>query len=283
MREAVRTTRDPRQADEWGLVLTARGIAFELEPTEDGEIRLWTRPEDAERAAAELRAFDEENRPPPPAPAVPRWGFSAVGLVVAWLLLAGFAVLSSESLFSRGSARAERVLGGEPWRAVTALTLHADLPHVLGNAAMAAVMLSAAAWRIGPGVALAASLAAGIAGNVLTAWLYVARHDAVGASTATFGMLGVVTANALHDAYRYRVRPRAPWVLLGGSLALLGFLGSNEGSDVLAHASGWACGVAFGLAAIAARPRPLGAGGQWALVAVCVGVIAGAWLLAVGG
>lgn len=276
----VRTTRDPRRADEWGLVLTARGIPFEIDAA-DGEIRLWTLPGDLERAQRELAAFDEENRPEPPKPAVPQWGASSAGAVAAWLLIASYGATSgSPRLLVRGSARAERVLGGEPWRAMTALTLHADLPHVLGNAAAAGVLLTAASWRVGPGVAVAVSLLAGFAGNLLTAFVYEARHDAIGASTAVFGTLGLLTALALHDAQRYRVRRRAPWVLVGASLALLGFLGSNEGSDVLAHAAGWALGVAAGLGAVLASPAPLGKRWQYALLGLCAAALAGAWRLA---
>lgn len=276
----VRTTRDPRRADEWGLVLTARGIPFELDAA-DGEIRVWTLPEDLDRAGRELTAFEEENRPEPPKPAVPYWGATRAGAVAAWLLIASYGATSgTPSLLTRGSARAERVLGGEPWRAVTALTLHADLPHVLGNAAAAGVLITAASWRVGPGVAVAVSLFAGFAGNLLTAFVYEARHDAIGASTAVFGTLGLLTALALHDARRYRVRRRAPWVLVGASLALLGFLGSNEGSDVLAHAAGWAFGGAAGLGAVLASPAPLRARSQFALLGACAAVVAGAWSLA---
>lgn len=276
----VRTTRDARRAEEWGLVLTSRGIPFEIDE-DGGEVRLWTLPADVERAEDELRAYDEENRPEPARPAIPYWGASSAGAAAAWLLIASYGATSgSPSLLVHGSARAERVLGGEPWRAITALTLHADLPHVFGNAAAAAVLVTAASWRLGPGVAAIVTLLAGFAGNLVTAAVYESRHDAIGASTAVFGTLGLVTAMALHDARRYHVRRRAPWVLVGASLALLGFLGSNEGSDVLAHAAGWAVGLGLGVVVVFASPAPLRARWQYALLALTAAVIAGAWALA---
>ena len=276
----VRATRDPRRADEWGLVLTARGIPFELDVS-DGEIRLWTLPGDFDRAVHELDAFDAENIPEPPRPEVPRWGSTAVGFVFAWVVLAAHGAMSGNSrFFVRGSARAERLLGGEPWRAVTALTLHADFPHVAGNAAFGGALLTAAAWRIGPGVAFALSVAAGVMGNVLTALLYAERHTAIGASTAVFGTLGIVSGTSLFDARRYGVRRRAPWVLIGASVALLGFLGTNEGSDVIAHATGWASGVALGLAIVAVSSAPLRGSLQWVFAGLACVVLGGAWALA---
>lgn len=277
----MRTTRDPRRAGEWVLVLQAKGIPHEVVTSPDGEIALWALPHDAVRAARELEEYDAENIAPPPPPDVPRWGASGAGVASAWLLVASFGVTSGDpALAVRGSARAEKLLAGEWWRAATALTLHADLPHVLGNAAAAGVLLTAAAWRIGPGMAAAITLASGIAGNAITAWVYEARHDAIGASTGVFGTLGLVTAIALHDARRFHVRRRAPWVLVGASLALLGFLGTGERSDVLAHAAGWLCGIVFGLGALVAAPAPLARRGQWTLVAATFVVISGAWAIA---
>lgn len=278
----MRTTRDARRAGEWVLVLQAHGIPHEILTSPDGEIAFWTLPADSERASQELDEFDRENVPVPPAPDVPRWGRSSIGLAVAWLLIASFGMTSgTPALTTRGSASAERlVAGGEWWRAITALTLHADLTHVLGNAAAAGVLLTAAAWRIGPGMTAAITLASGIAGNVITAVFYRSRHDSIGSSTAVFGTLGLVTAIALFDAWKFGVRRRAPWVLFGASLALLGFLGSGERSDVLAHAAGWACGIGFGLAALAARPSPLRGLAQAALLLAASAVIAGGWSMA---
>lgn len=276
----VRSTRDPRRAADWGLVLTAHGIPFEI-VERGGTWEVWTAAHERDRAARELASYDEENVPPPPRPEVPHWGRTWTGFWAAWVLLALFVPLSgSPVLLDRGSAKAERILAGEPWRAVTALLLHADLPHVVANAAATGVFLSFAAWRLGPGAALALSLAGGTAGNLLAAWLTAKRHDSIGASTATFAMLGVITAAALADARRFGVRRRAPWVLLGASLALLGYLGSAEDSDVIAHATGWACGLAVALAFCARRVEPLPRAAQHALVALTAGVLAGAWALA---
>ena len=82
------------------------------------------------------------------------------------------------------------MLAGEWWRAVTALTLHADLAHVLANAVAIAIFLGAVARRLGPALATWLALAAGVAGNVLTALVAGGGHVSLGASTAVFGALG---------------------------------------------------------------------------------------------
>ena len=48
--------------------------------------------------------------------------------------------------FQRGTAVTGLVLSSEPWRAVTALTLHADTSHVLGNAISGTVFDEASAF-----------------------------------------------------------------------------------------------------------------------------------------
>jgi membrane associated rhomboid family serine protease len=80
----------------------------------------------------------------------------------------------------------ERVMAGEWWRAVTALTLHADAPHVGGNAVAIGVLMTAVCWHLGPGLGAWLLLLAGAAGNLLTAAVHGGGHSSVGASTAVF-------------------------------------------------------------------------------------------------
>ena len=82
------------------------------------------------------------------------------------------------------------ILDGELWRAVTALTLHADGAHVAGNAVLGAVFGSAVSRSLGPGVALAWVIAAGTLGNFINAWKHTDSHVSVGASTAVLGAVG---------------------------------------------------------------------------------------------
>ena len=113
------------------------------------------------------------------------------------LLLIGFFAITGaraghSAWFEHGSADAQRMMAGEWWRAVTALTLHADAPHLLGNAVASALVMTAVCQRLGPGVGMWLLLLAGAGGNALTAIAHGSDHVSVGASTAIFGAIGIL-------------------------------------------------------------------------------------------
>src|SRR5205823_3241225 len=102
---------------------------------------------DFARGGEALDAFDEENRPVAATPLV-EYGDSWLGPIAAFALVAFFFVTGERSdnrWFALGSADAARMHGGEWWRALTALTLHADLAHVASNAFAAALLFDAVA------------------------------------------------------------------------------------------------------------------------------------------
>src|SRR5215831_9690586 len=129
----LRVTPDGRRADEWALALASAGIESRIDPTPEGRA-LRVRAADRDRAAAVLAAYEAENRPAPladPEETAHRLSYAAVA--VAALLCAFFAVTGPldprRAWFERGMSTASRIAAGELWRPVTALTLHADVPH----------------------------------------------------------------------------------------------------------------------------------------------------------
>src|SRR5256886_3201472 len=113
------------------------------------------------------------------------------------LLLIGFFAVTGprtrhSAWFARGSAATDRIVAGEWWRTVTALTLHADASHLLGNAAASVVLVGAVSRELGPGLGLWLVLLAGAGGNALTAVAHSAHHASVGASTAIFGAIRIL-------------------------------------------------------------------------------------------
>jgi rhomboid protease GluP len=280
--EPVRVARTPAQADEWALVLTAAGIAHAVAGHDDGwSVLVFA--EDVHRAHEALAAYDRENmeRVPPAEPPPYPW---MSGVTVAVLLLAVFSITgppgAGSRWFERGAAAAARIVSDEPWRAVTALTLHATTVHVLGNAAATAVLLPPLVQRLGLGVALCLLLFAGAAGNVLSALVHDPRHLAIGFSTATFGAIGALAALRVLPSSVGGVTQRRGWVVLAATLLLLVMLGTAPEADVVAHALGLVAGAALGLAAGALVRQPPRAAIQWMLVALAVFAVAGAWALA---
>jgi membrane associated rhomboid family serine protease len=279
--EPIRVARTAAKADEWALVLTAAGIAHAIAGHDDGwSVLVFV--DDADRAHAALAAYDRENTDRiPPAEAAPYPWMS--GVAVAALLLVVFSFTGPPAAgsrwFERGAAVSARIITDEPWRAVTALTLHATTVHVLGNAAATAVLLPPLVQRLGLGVALCVLLLSGVTGNLLSALVHDPRHTAIGASTATFGAIGALAALRLVRGPTADA-PRRRWVVPAAAVLLLVMLGTAPESDVVAHALGLAAGGAFGLAAGAAVYRPPRAAMQSALTGAAVLAVAGAWTLA---
>ncbi len=285
-RRNVWITRREKEADDWSLALTAAGIPHHIEETSEG-FEVQVAPGDRARLDRELEAFVRETSSAieeGQAPIEPRR--SLAGIVLAGLLIGFYVWTGPRSAagplgwFGAGSASAERILGGEAWRTVTALTLHADAAHVVANAASAAVFVTELARIVGPGVAAWVLLLTGAGGNALTAAVRGAPHGSVGASTALFGAIGCLAAM---QAARWRRRPRPryrPWVPVAAGAALLAMLGSGRDADVAAHLFGFAVGLVLGMftARIAAGPPapPI----QRALALAAAAVVVACWGLA---
>ena len=165
---------------------------------------------------------------------------------------------------------------------MTALTLHVDQEHLLGNLLFGVVAGIGAGRLLGPGVAWASILAAGALADYAEMLIAPAGHRAVGASTAVFAALGLVAGLAWRQ--RLTLRERRWYVLapLIAAICLLTLLGAGSAHvDVLGHALGFLFGIGVGwLYARMGMPRSRGrrlqiAAGAGAALLVCV-----AWLLA---
>jgi rhomboid protease GluP len=202
----------------------------------------------------------------------------AAALVVAYIVTGSRAAASLA--FRAGSADAERILAGEPWRAVTALMLHVDLSHLIANTAAGAFLAIAVCRTLGGGLGAALIVASGMLGNELNAILRGPPHVSVGASTAILGAVGVLSGRAFARSRRSRRGRTRAWVALAAGLALLGMLGSDPRSDLGAHLCGFAVGVVLGAGCGWMLPGVPGRAAQRALAAGTVAVVAASWWLA---
>jgi Uncharacterized membrane protein (homolog of Drosophila rhomboid) len=286
---AVRVSPDRAQAEAWDFVLEAVVIPHRVGLTEEGWAVL-VPPQLVATALAALDAADQEaSEKPAREPQAPDHGRSLVGLAAAVTIAAFFWVSGPRAgadaggWFRVGSGVAGPIVHGQWWRAVTALTLHSDVSHVAGNAVAFLVFLSALGRWLGGGLALFATLLAGAAGNLLTAYVYGSPHNVVGASTATFAALGLL--GGLQFLRRYSARTvgrfkRAFLLGIAASLGLFAMLGVGERSDMLAHASGLAFGLGFGLLLGHFVRRSVKLPAQAICLIATVVTVAGAWLLA---
>ena len=238
------------------------------------------------RALVGLSAYERENPPkllerdelaePPNLVA----GASIAGtlLLFFFITVAGYPTVQ---WFERGSADADRILLGELWRTVTALTLHANLAHALSNAIGITLFLGALSTILGPGLGSALVLLAGAGGNLANALVHGSGHVSVGASTSVFGAVGMLGGLGLARRGRKKVPRRRAWVPVAAALALLAMLGTGgERVDVLAHFFGFLFGGVLGLLFAFVTPRPPGFRIQWACGGAAAAVLISCWFLA---
>jgi len=148
----------------------------------------------------------------------------------------------------------------EWWRAATALTLHSDVVHLVSNLVAGMGFAFFVARFFGAASGWLLITLSGILGNALNAWVYYPQdHYAIGASTAVFGALGLLTGvglwMALTEGEPMWSMPR--WLMpIFGGLTLLGLIGVGDGLvDVAAHISGFLCGGLIGLFGAIFQPR----------------------------
>ncbi len=273
-------------AEEWALVLAAEGLTPSMRSAGEGFV-VGVPAEEGEEAAAALSAYDREN----PAGPLDDEGTTGsahvwVGLAVATALVTFFLVTGTRNVaakwFLRGSADAERILAGEVWRTVTALTLHADIGHVAANAIAGAILLGLVCRLLGPGVGGILVLLAGAGGNLVNAVLHGSRHISVGASTAVFGAVGVLGGLAVVRRHRRGARGRHTWLPVAAGFALLAMLGVGERVDLWAHLCGFLVGGVLGVLVAVTTPRRAGNRVQWLLGGATIVLVAFSWTLALG-
>ena len=259
-------------ADSYALVLAAAGIAHRVVDTARGW-RIDVQPADRPRALAAVARYRDENAADRSPAASPEAGGrqSMAGIGAALFLLGCNLALGlyhpDPALLRRYGAASEAIVGGELYRCVTALLLHAGFLHLLTNLIGLALFATAVCTLAGGGLGCFLLLVSGAVGNGLNALLTPADHLSIGASTAVFGGVGILTAHSFLRLRRQRNRLRA-MVPVGGGLALLAFLGSAAHTDVMAHLFGFAAGSLCGGRVCGSGAPPTGPNGP---IPVCGG------------
>lgn len=252
-------TRTRAQAMDWSLVLLSQGIeSMVIREQEPPGWALQVSPEDLAAARSSLQRYEEENRAWPFRHPLPWIGFSFDWSVLAWvgLMTVLFALQGSPGigLEQVGIGNAGLVRAGEWWRPVTATTLHADPAHLMMNAIFGFLLIGLAMGRFGSGLTLLATLACGVAANlVTTAW----REDHVsglGASGVVMAALGLLAADATVQYWKQKKPPRLMMEGILAGLMLFVLVGVSPTSDVAAHAIGCLSGLGAGL--VLAYPSP---------------------------
>ena len=255
-----------RSLDELVLVLESRDVPHDVF-FRNGQWWLVVPDHSAAQAVREVAAYRNENVPVP-RPKAPPIVDSGVWGVVGYLATIWFVFLRSNDLSGRtlrglGRVDAERVLDGELWRTVTALTLHADLAHIASNSLFGGLFGWLLGRSLGSGVAWFAVVIAAALGNLANAMLRPIPFFSLGASTATFAAVGIGAVFVWRTGY-FRsfsgVKRVAP---LAAAFALFAFIGTGGGNtDVLAHFAGLLSGFFVGHVIVRNQLQDVGLQGQ---------------------
>jgi len=299
--QAIEVFRSGRLADcdERAFMLYAVGIGSAI-AKDTGEYVLLVEENAASAALEHLRRYEIErlNRPPPP-PKPPKlhpnagWGSLIYALVVTGVALVISNGLWRLDAFDVGEINAGLVRSGQWWRIWTALTLHVDGAHLAANTAAGMWFGYLASRLMGVGSAwLCVVLGAGLA-NWIESIVGPASHRSVGASTAVFTALGLLSAYSLRIRLALPQRWALRWGPLVAGMLLLAWTGTGGGSldepssgadpsvDVLAHALGFLTGLLSGAAVSPERiSRAMNRVPQWIYGVLALVPIAVSWALA---
>ena len=265
---------DHKTAKLWSLVLSSRHLPHRMRQLSvaDGgghtvQVQEWF----AERAVEEIQLYLSENTPSGPLVLPDLRPVSGVepvlGAMIALVIFYWFYSrtypsfgLYPELWVKLGSSEAARIMTGEWWRSITALTLHADGAHILGNALIGGVFVWLTARRLGAGLTWLLTILGGSVGNLVNAMVLAAPHNSIGFSTASFAAAGLLAGIApfgvgggvhglgqgslVHRGYRF---VRSALIPVAAGLGLLAMLGAGEKTDLGAHLFGFLVGLGFGL------------------------------------
>jgi membrane associated rhomboid family serine protease len=290
MKVVHRSLREQESRDR-ALVLTAMDIEHELERGWVGW-RIAVPPHEESRAQEQWRLYDLENTLARSSVArsggadIAREGAAASTACWVVLLIVVY-VLQSRHAFGidwvgLGRLDVGAIRSGEWWRAITALTLHVDAPHLIANIGFGAVFGTLLGRAIGGGLAWFTILIGGTVGNLMNVAVQRPDHSAIGASTAVFAALGLYAAylwtgrQLIRNSWARRVAP-----VVGAVFMLAWFGTGDERTDIVAHLTGFLAG--FGVGALLGRilsPGEPAARTQWILGGSGIAVLAAAWGLA---
>ena len=244
-----------REAQEHALVVLAMNLDCMITIDESGYL-IHTDGAFTLAVLEEFRLYAEEQKMAPQPAHVPIFG-SGIEWALIWIV--SLLVCFTQQLQHPGLVESYKnsslgVIGeGEVYRAFTALFLHGDLAHLMGNAVFGLVFGLFVASSFRPILGWGLILLSGFLGNLLNAWIFFPDpFTSLGASTAVFGALGLLVAAGLSVAwnersYRRGLRAFAP-LLAGIMIFTVNGIG-EPGVDTLAHVNGMVFGILLGFPA----------------------------------
>ncbi len=242
----------PEELENLSLLLSAMSISHAVDRS---AASLLVAARDLERALYQWRLYAGENRNwPEPRPQAPPSHATTPPTLTIMALLALFYWLTGpwqdgNPWFRLGAIDASAITAqGQWWRLITALSLHADFSHLIGNILVGGIVIHLLCRLTGYGAGWLLLLSSAALGNWCNIVLRDSAHHSVGFSTAVFAAIGLLSG--LQEQRRHGVifRFLIPLLPIGAGIGLLAMLGiGGERTDLGAHLFGFLCGLAIGL------------------------------------
>jgi membrane associated rhomboid family serine protease len=250
--EKLLTGLSAKRADLIILILVSQNIENHVE-RENNSFSILVNPADREKARIMIETYYKENKffrlkqqlqEIPISSFKSYTAFSIMGLL--WLIHAfSLHYHIHEDMILKYGASALFILQGETHRAITALFLHSDARHLVGNMAglliFGAPVISLSGFGVGPFMLLLS----GTIGNLINAHLYKTAHLSIGASTAIMGAAGLLVAFRITQKAK-PIRLNSLMPIFAGAV-LIAMFSQGENTDVWAHVFGFLSGFASGI------------------------------------
>lgn len=252
--EIVYRSPSRRDCREIGILLESIGVAYRIVQQRQEHL-IVVAESDSPTALAEIAAYLKENKSDPQPSE--RFQFHTDAIIGVCAFVATIVVVDilktrrplDINWFELGKTDAFAMQAGQWWRAITALTLHADAAHLIGNACVGGLFGFFAGQLLGSGLTWLSILLSGTMGNLINGLIREQPHTSIGASTAVFAALGILASYVWIRRNDLKVVHFRRWRPIVGGLILFGYFGiGGVRTDVLAHFFGLISGGLFGFA-----------------------------------
>ncbi|NWH04886.1 rhomboid family intramembrane serine protease [Desulfobacter latus] len=253
---SIQNNNSRKQADLILIILASQSVRAVIDTSPDGSYNILVPDDDVFKAREQLKKYARENKADPrPPPHVPtKFFFSPAALALAFCLAAIHYIITTRGLHQQAildfGSSSYYLSQGQSFRAVTALFLHSDTKHLLGNMAGLLVLAGPLLRVTGYGQGLLLLLAAGTAGNLISESFGRDLRLSIGASTAVMaaaGLLGArrmtIDADSGHSVFP-KLKGLAPFA---AAATLTAMFSHGDNTDVSAHLFGFLAGTGIGL------------------------------------
>ncbi len=245
-----------KQADLILVVLASQSVRAVIDTGPDGLYDILVPDDDVFNAQQQLNQYARENKAVPrPVPHVPTGiFFSPATLALAFFLAAIHYIITTRGLHKQAildfGSSSYYLSQGQSFRAVTALFLHSNTEHLIGNMAGLLILAGPLLRVTGYGQGLLLLLAAGTAGNLISESFGRDLRLSIGASTAVMAAAGLLGARRMtigaesgHSVFP-KLKALAPFA---AAATLTAMFSHGENTDVSAHLFGFLAGTGIGL------------------------------------